>query len=1616
MSLVDDIKKFRATAAAPPAAVAVPGEAAPAAPARGARIPIDKAAEILGSSIPANKGGYRIGAKEATPQERFMQGMDKAAQYQATKAAKFNQAEETAGIERQQSAFMADIEALQSQRPDEVADWKGIAEATVRIAAQGDKDAQEFKNALLWQYGEQLRPHLDAVGGADWWDANFEPIPVEEESWKDKALKGVGAVGRYVDQWGQSGLGALTGLEAALDTGDEVSAREGLQHAAGGLASAFDITKAIPGSGGVSGLLGYDPAVIRTANGDLSADRDGDGSLNLREALGKDPEAGGRALGALDLIGTMILDPTSYVTFGSSSLAKVGMKGTEEAAFRLGLEGMGRLGDEALEVTAGRMRTMVQEMNQRIASGGWKSLEEGERSLYEALNKASIEYAAETAGAATTTRFGRDLAAARIGAIDRSGQSGLRLAGRTVLPAELRQPRATFARIVQGGDEAAGEVARYLDELAGGVPESQWGDVVDNLQDAAETLDDVRLASVRTGRFQNFLQGPLGSKLGALKPRLRLEAMAGKDTADQLGNIMSLTRGQGERAFDSVVTRLGTDLHRGEASLRSLIDEVGGEEALFSTIDKAMSDPKQFDALMETAGPRLSRALASMDSIRTETFQAALRGKGYTPAQISEMAADATKLPTDMHDINTYMPRVFTSAVRRDVDLLRQVSNLTDSGEQLLRGGADDLSEGFSKARTISDADSVITANAEARAILREAGVDVPGDLFERNPFAAMAMRSRSAFQAAADVDMLDGLMAMPLPGGIQAAYKVPGPIDGVTQKLGDFLPRRARIGDYRPLKTDSGVTYYVHNSVARELEDVRRVFGDPKVQTEAARLFDKMNNVWAMSATVGLVNPGFHMRNMIGNWFNMVLGGVRDPAVLESSRRLLRTDSKIQNMMVESGRDYATAARYLKVDPQDIKILQGARDSGVLGGSRTLDLTQATAGVTGRDVTSLTQPMSNKLSLMSPDSMLNRPGVKLGETVEGHARLAMYVDQLNKGATRNVAAEQVKKFLFDYGDLTRFESETLRRFSRFYTFTRKNTALQFYAMAHYPGRVANAQEIMQGMIQNVVDPSGDGVEGQAPDWMANPILGQVNGQGVALSVDTPLSSAADVASIATMWFQEPDPLKPGQSKLDTFVGKLDGLLSGVGVSAIDWANERMTGRDSFTGRPLNPPGTMRDGEDIGEVRDSGMFGLVEVFFPAAARAERLSAQTGFARGGRDERDLALVALNFIGGLTVQELDEDAAGAGRSTLLAELNNLLEEQRNRYGAYSETNPDGVMTLAQLRETRTIAAKDRIAEALLYSWSEGPDGELVWDESVRDERLLSVVPKDVLDAFGIAAEGHRLSSVGERPELAEGDIDGQRARDLSDMQEAIRALETWRGEPLSDEEKVTFLVASPWAPSNEMLESMGIEPYREGNRFVEGDEPTYEAQIADAQATMTSLASGLGVDPATVQAYRPRLSEFQRLLNEAAAAGIPTAQVQDYVLKANGSEGGTGSLTRNDIAFINQLLGGTNKAGVLPLELTNMPSLSSEDLRKIQVRAWEAEEEYRLFSKLYGLPAPTDEQVETYVANAIMTSGTLDDLGFADLKGAPSRKDIRSDAQRFADSLAVGGAVANRGPVG
>ncbi|HPV97940.1 MAG TPA: hypothetical protein PLZ78_08950 [Spirochaetota bacterium] len=232
---------------------------------------------------------------------------------------------------------------------------------------------------------------------------------------------------------------------------------------------------------------------------------------------------------------------------------------------------------------------------------------------------------------------------------------------------------------------------------------------------------------------------------------------------------------------------------------------------------------------------------------------------------------------------------------------------------------------------------------------------------------------------------------------------------------------------------------------ILSEITRVHKAMFDPETVGPFLRAFDKVQNYWKAFTLAPF--PKFHIRNMVGNVWNNYLADVTNPNDYLKSL-LLQTYEKTNNPKVLRG---------VYTEEQARKILSNAKKYGVLG-----------KGFYGADIARDVEKAIQKPSLnpLSTESYLVRGGRAVGTTLEENARLAHFINKVGKGLSPDAAALSVKKYLFDYGDLTQFEKQVMKRLFPFYTWTRKNLPLQVESILTQPQKYLPEQKMLMGRDQ----------------------------------------------------------------------------------------------------------------------------------------------------------------------------------------------------------------------------------------------------------------------------------------------------------------------------------------------------------------------------------------------------------------------------------------------------------------------------------------------------------------------------------------------------------------------
>jgi hypothetical protein len=261
------------------------------------------------------------------------------------------------------------------------------------------------------------------------------------------------------------------------------------------------------------------------------------------------------------------------------------------------------------------------------------------------------------------------------------------------------------------------------------------------------------------------------------------------------------------------------------------------------------------------------------------------------------------------------------------------------------------------------------------------------------------------------------------------------------------------------------------------------------------------------------IATPGFHMRNAFGGMWNMALDDV-NIGILKRYWQAMRLESKGGLEAVEKrfGKDWAD------------KFHQSRMISG-RGQIETL----SNAASDGGKVSSWI-PGSSKFKWLKASHAA-------GTTVEHWLRGGHAMDKLLKGSDMDGALQSVMKSHFDYGDLTRFERNVVKRIIPFYTWSRKNIPLQAEMLIRKPSQFAKYGMFAENL--GAVAPPVDWA--QVPEYYTDigatptPLGNEDNAVMFSPASQLPLGDLMDVTdigkyqSMVTPWAKAPVEIYAGK-------------------------------------------------------------------------------------------------------------------------------------------------------------------------------------------------------------------------------------------------------------------------------------------------------------------------------------------------------------------------------------------------------------------------------------------------------------------------------------------------------
>ena len=617
-----------------------------------------------------------------------------------------------------------------------------------------------------------------------------------------------------------------------------------------------------------------------------------------------------------------------------------------------------------------------------------------------------------------------------------------------------------------------------------------------------------------------------------------------------------------EKRYGSIVDRLRKAL--GVAEGQKLFNEAfdvaatdtGGVERAITKVRKmmeALNDPEKLKNL-ESLSPGAAATARSKDGKRAKELKGAIEAletgrnirneiieverkikKGNVPARSGdqgELSFDVGGISTRNAQDSNQLPLMLTEQGRKALALQPELA------ESLGQGTERKLAE-LQRGIDFSELDGVATLRIETvDGVGRSSFVDVPltgsradtnralGDalneqtkkalgitddepfkMFEENALTVFSARNRTAQAQSIAQDTA----ASAEKSGAGIRLYPPGNRADDAAKAAYEAARKAVPAHYVevPGMTRDGQMFMAEPSVARYMSRVDAIVRNDQELASIKKVVDQATALWTRQVLSPLTKGiGMQMRNLQTNIINATIGGM----TLDGQREAIRLQTgalrKVGKIMGTEGDTFESALAKLGLAPdsRDATLLRYLREDDILntGMYRQLDWDPAgTEKFGGRAAKG-----KELLNPLSKDNIVFKPGRAINQAVEDNGRMALYISVFDKTGSRDAAREAVRDYLFDYADLTAFESHLMKNINAFYTFTRKNTALQIRVAMNRPAiplTILKAKAALADDDDSLVKPGESQERGY---FQAGKLMQKVIGGKGVVGIDDPVTSA----------------------------------------------------------------------------------------------------------------------------------------------------------------------------------------------------------------------------------------------------------------------------------------------------------------------------------------------------------------------------------------------------------------------------------------------------------------------------------------------------------------------------
>ena len=934
-----------------------------------------------------------------------------------------------------------------------------------------------------------------------------------------------------------------------------------------------------PFAGAVRGLLG-------------SGDR-----IDFRDAVGTD-FGGGILGGVANFAGTVLTDPTTYLTFGATGAYRQGLRKLskelgEETAEKIARKGVINAAErKALTTGEGALSGKALKTFERTLPGGVrfgvggklsKNLVKGE-TIRKPLRAARlIDDAAPGASVLPRTLARRGAAPATRG---KTLQSALR--GTPGLQ-NMRDKMTTFADArLHFGRHVGDEVAEALSkaEAMTGIESADAMEVLKNVSKIYQKLDPADVPVLNARMAKAFADNDLSAEVS------RLIADGHNEAAETL-RAFDRTLKNGYQKYDAqqmehlaVTAKSSSHLEPGQLFNPAFTDAVTGftPKGALPTPRKSGAEgglaafmTKEAKKAIKEGGDKARRQFSDI-AIDPETGR---RARG----NIIEMNERLKKMPAfsgvdaDIIDTNQFR------AVARDIIEVNQAGQLDSFMDDMMN-----ITTGMTDTPlvkiAVGDEAPLGYVRIKAGAKQYDAHTTVANDVQNFN---------RVAFDPAS-VDefrkVADNIMQM---WKLQATSMLPFSVGfHMRNAMGNLFNNF--IAGVNPKKYKEAAGLWTKMQEARSMADeaIRSTGGFDKAAQRSA--LQAKGEAAGATRQVRPTEPGYVAKpqraGMRGGLAGLPkideAGKVIDDAAFRPkfSAMDLPHDVTSRQVITEFDTALSKMQKAGKVTAEEVTHIKNIRERGVVSsGFWNADIgVSPTAGLYQGDETRMARAYRKVFE--DQDAWVMSAGRKMGDWIESNGRIAHYLSKVDEGYDISGSVMSMKKYLFDYSDLTQTEQKIFKRIMPFYTFARKNTPLQFQTAFTQPRKLLGPARLQQALANTAQDEDFMAGNSAMPQWIKD--QGMVKGftpfgmvpqmmWGLDLPSDAAFKQMEPIVELlAVLPGTEhliPDSMTP-EERADGYKG-LIGIPGGGLTELAKFMLENGVEKDLFTGAPI-PDGQAR--------------------------------------------------------------------------------------------------------------------------------------------------------------------------------------------------------------------------------------------------------------------------------------------------------------------------------------------------------------------------------------------------------------------------------------------------------